>query len=74
MNSIEFIHKLRWQQIPKPVQLQVKRCLLDTIGTAIGGRKTALSQIVNDFTSDTFGGKRDFLNSLTYLEHARTNE
>lgn len=40
MNPIEFIHNLYWDQIPSPVQYQVKRCLLDTIGTAIGGRKT----------------------------------
>ena len=57
MNSIEFIHNLHWDQIPSPVQHQVKRCLLDTIGAAIGGRKTALSQIIYDFVSDTFSGK-----------------
>jgi 2-methylcitrate dehydratase PrpD len=73
MNPIEFIHNLHWDQIPSPVQHQVKRCLLDTIGTAIGGRKTELSKIVNDFSSDTFGGKRAFLNRLTYLEYTQTN-
>ena len=57
MNSIEFIHSLQWDQIPAPVQHQVKRCLLDTIGTAIGGRKTTLSQIIYNFASVTFGGK-----------------
>ncbi|MBU2611232.1 MAG: MmgE/PrpD family protein [Chloroflexi bacterium] len=45
MKPIEFIHKLRWQQIPKRVQHQVKRCLLDTIGSAIAGRRMKLSQI-----------------------------
>lgn len=61
MNPIEFIHNLHWDQIPSPVQHQVKRCLLDTIGAAIGGRKTELSQIIYDFSSDTFGGKGAFL-------------
>ncbi len=57
MNPIEFIHNLQWNQIPLPVRHQVKRCLLDTIGAAIGGRKTTLSQIIYDFASTTFGGK-----------------
>jgi len=57
MKPIEFIHKLRWQQIPKHVQHQVKRCLLDTIGAAIGGRRMRLSGIIYDFVDAVYGGK-----------------
>ena len=57
MKPIEFIHKLRWQQIPKHVQHQVKRCLLDTIGAAIGGRRMRLSQIIYDYVDAVYGGQ-----------------
>ncbi len=61
MSPLEFIHKLRWNQIPADTQRQVKRCLLDTIGSAIGGRKTKLSSIIYEFTASTFAGKGAFL-------------
>jgi 2-methylcitrate dehydratase PrpD len=57
MKPIEFIHKLRWQQIPKHVQHQMKRCLLDTIGSAIAGRRMVLSQIIYDFVGAVYGGQ-----------------
>jgi len=57
MQTLEFIHDLRWDQIPKDVQQQVKRCLLDTIGAAIGGKKTKLSKIIYDFADTVYGGK-----------------
>ena len=57
MKPIDFIHELSWQYIPNDVQRQVKRCLLDTIGTAIAGRKTRLSQIIYEFVCDVFGGQ-----------------
>ncbi|MEA3350461.1 MAG: MmgE/PrpD family protein [Chloroflexota bacterium] len=61
MNPIDFIHELSWEQIPKHVQQQAKRCLLDTIGAAIGGRRTKLSHIIYDFAGSTFMGKGAFL-------------
>ena len=57
MKPIEFIHKLRWQQIPKHVQHQIKRCLLDTIGSAIAGRRMVLSQIIYDFVGAVYRGQ-----------------
>jgi 2-methylcitrate dehydratase PrpD len=57
MDLNEFIHKLRWQQIPKDVQHQIKRCLLDTIGSAVAGRRIKLSQIIYDYVDTVYGGK-----------------
>jgi len=56
MGSVEFMHKTRWQDLPGPVRNQARRCLLDTIGAALGGRRTALSRIVHDFAAAAFGG------------------
>lgn len=56
MNPIEFIHNLNWDQLPKEVKHQARRCLLDTMGAAIAGRQTRLSEIVHDFAAKTFPG------------------
>lgn len=57
MKPIEFIHELDWSQIPAHVQHQVKRCLLDTVGTAIAGRRMRLSDIIYNFVYASFGGQ-----------------
>lgn len=46
MNATRFIHDLTWDDMPPEVRHQAVRCLLDTIGTAIGGRQTTLSGIM----------------------------
>lgn len=46
-----FIHDLRWQDIPDGVRSQARRCLLDTFGAAIGGRRTELSRIIHDYAA-----------------------
>ena len=53
----EFIHQTTWDSLPNTVQHQARRCLLDTLGAAIGGRQTELSNIVHDFSSMVYGGK-----------------
>ena len=57
MKPIKFIHKLRWGKNQQHVKQQVKRCLLDTIGSAIGGRRMKLSGIIYDFVGAVFGGQ-----------------
>jgi 2-methylcitrate dehydratase PrpD len=57
MKPIEFIRTLRWEQIPENVQHQVKRCLLDTIGSAIAGKRMMLSRIIYDFAAEVNGGQ-----------------
>jgi 2-methylcitrate dehydratase PrpD len=51
-----FIHEITWVDLPEVVRRQARRCLLDTLGAAIGGRGTPLSQIVHDFASVVYGG------------------
>lgn len=52
----EFIHETNWDDLPLPIQSQARRCLLDTLGAAVGGRQTRLSQIIHDFCASTYAG------------------
>jgi len=56
MKTIEFIHDIGWIDLPDHVRNQVRRCLLDTIGAGLAGRRTELSRIVHDFAAATYGG------------------
>jgi len=56
MNAIQFIHGTRWRDLPAPIQNQARRCLLDTLGAALGGHQTALSRIVHEFAAAAYGG------------------
>ena len=53
-----FVHGLRWEDLPESVRLQALRCLLDTLGAAIGGRRTELSRIIHDYAAVAHGGGR----------------
>jgi 2-methylcitrate dehydratase PrpD len=57
MNIIEFIHDITWNDVPEAVRHQARRCLLDTLGAAIGGRQTALSEIIHNFAALMYGGQ-----------------
>ncbi len=57
MGTIEFIHETEWQDLPEPVRGQARRCLLDTLGAALGGRRTRLSRIIHDFAALAYGGQ-----------------
>lgn len=57
MDIINFIHTLTWVDLPPAVQNQARRCLLDTLGAALGGRKTEVSQIIYDFAATVYGGQ-----------------
>jgi 2-methylcitrate dehydratase PrpD len=56
MSGVGFIHEMCWQDLPGQVREQAPRCLLDTIGAALGGRGTELSQIVHEFAAAAYGG------------------
>jgi 2-methylcitrate dehydratase PrpD len=56
MKIIDWIHDVSWADLPAGVQNQARRCLLDTLGAAIGGRQTRLSQIIRDFAASVFAG------------------
>ncbi len=52
----QFIHETRWEHLPAVVQHQARRCLLDTLGAAVGGRQTQLSHIVHNFAAANYAG------------------
>ena len=61
MKAIDFIHDLTWDDIPAHVRHQAKRCLLDTLGVAIGGRQTETSRLIYDHAARFFGGQGGIL-------------
>lgn len=56
MRTTEFIHETNWHDLPSQIRGQARRCLLDTLGAALGGRRTELSSIVHDFAAAAYGG------------------
>lgn len=56
-----FVHEVGWRDLPEVVRGQARRCLLDVLGAAIGGRGTAVSQIIHDFAATVFGGRGAYL-------------
>lgn len=56
MTVIQFVHETSWADLPEKIRHQARRCLLDTAGSAIGGRSTPLSSIVHDFAATVYGG------------------
>jgi 2-methylcitrate dehydratase PrpD len=56
MQVTAFIHEVTWRDLPVPIQSQARRCLLDTLGAAVGGRRTRLSRIVHDFSASVYAG------------------
>src|SRR5919198_832798 len=57
MTIIEYIHETHWDHLPADVCSQARRCLLDTLGAAVGGRRTDLSRIVHDFAASVYQGR-----------------
>lgn len=56
MTILSFIHELRWPDLPPVVQQAARRALLDTLGAALGGRKTAVSPLIYDYAATIYGG------------------
>lgn len=52
----EFIHNLRWYDIPSNVQHMAARCLLDLSATLVAGNATALSRIARNVATIVYGG------------------
>ena len=57
MSIATYIHDLSWEDIPDGVRSQARRCLLDTLGAAIGGRQTDLSRIIHDYAAAVYQGQ-----------------
>lgn len=50
----DFIHALRWQDVPPDVQDRTRDFLVDLLGVAAGGIGTRLSRIIRDHAADQF--------------------
>ena len=57
MRVTTFIQEISWSDLPDAVQRQARRCLLDTLGAAAGGRVTSVSEIAGNFAATAFGGR-----------------
>lgn len=55
MNVQNFIHDLRYRDLPAPVAALARRCLLDLVGVAASGRRTDLARIVTNHAARQFG-------------------
>ncbi|MEM6312337.1 MAG: MmgE/PrpD family protein [Pseudomonadota bacterium] len=53
---LDFLHTLRFEDLSDTVIHQAKRCLLDTVGVAIGGHALKLSGIVRDHAAEDMPG------------------
>lgn len=54
MQLIDFLHEVRWHEVPAPVQDRTRDFLLDLLGVAAGGIGTDLSRIIRDHAADQF--------------------
>ncbi len=52
----EFIHGLRWEELPTAVQNKAKLCLLDVLGATLSGTMTRISQITTDYATGAWEG------------------
>lgn len=55
MPLIEFLHGLRWQDVPAPVQDRTRDFLVDLLGVTTGGIGTLVSRIIRDHAASQFG-------------------
>ena len=53
---IEFIQGMDWKQLPKEVQHQAKRCLLDALGALLAGAETPVGRMMGEFAAEQFQG------------------
>ncbi|WP_109467428.1 MmgE/PrpD family protein [Albibacillus kandeliae] len=57
MTPVDFIHDLRWSDIPAPVRLRAEMCLLDLLGVAAAASATTrVSALIRDHAVEAFGG------------------
>ncbi|WP_417205052.1 MmgE/PrpD family protein [Antarctobacter sp.] len=61
MTVADFIHGLRWSDLPDAVRAQARRCLRDLLGVAAGGLGTRMSRIIRDHAAEDFTGATPLL-------------
>jgi len=53
--AIDFIHDLKWQDLSPDLQNRLRLLLLDLIGVAAAGSRTALARKINDHAASHYG-------------------
>ncbi|MDJ0626912.1 MAG: MmgE/PrpD family protein [Rhodobacter sp.] len=61
MDTLEFLHSLRYTDLSPQIRTRAELCLLDLIGIAIGGTATGLSEIIRSHAAAQFGGRHPML-------------
>ena len=56
MTSLDFIHDTTFDSLPSAAIHEAVRCFIDTLGVAVGGSQTKLSQIIHAHAARQFGG------------------
>ena len=56
MTSLDFIHDTTFDSLPSAAIHEAVRCFVDTLGVAVGGSQTKLSQIIHAHAARQFGG------------------
>ncbi len=56
MTAIDFIHDATFDNFPDQIVHEAVRCLVDTLGVAVGGSETDLSRIIRNHAARQFGG------------------
>ena len=54
-DTLDFLHDLRWRDVPEPARYWAKRCVLDLIAVAAAGHGTDLGRIVRGHAAAQFG-------------------
>ena len=52
----DFIVNTRWETLPKPVQDQIRRCMVDDLGAALSGTLARVSEITGAYAARTWPG------------------
>ena len=55
---IDFIHELKFSDIPRKSQEMAEICVLDLIGVGISGTTTKLSKLICEHAFETFGSNK----------------
>ena len=53
----EFIAGTRWEALPEAVQVQARRCVLDSLGATLSGALTRVSRIAGEYAARTWSGE-----------------
>jgi 2-methylcitrate dehydratase PrpD len=58
VTTIDFIHDTTFEMLPQDTIQEAVRCLVDTLGVAVGGTQTPLSKIIHNHAVRQFGGNQ----------------